>query len=210
MIDFLFRPNFYIIFWLGITFFSLASATVVTSLFIYCRKYTVLVNAVVLYVFFFIAFAQYLIMNDKLMETLNGINELEILSVFNALTLIILGLLIIAFAAVSLIKTAKGFKEARNDIEASVKALIPKNSVWKPEQGLTNSIIKKYRITEAEQAAANLALLGKSNKEIAYTLKKAVGTIETQLKSVYQKTEAPGRFALIALTAQSINEVNEE
>jgi len=46
--------------------------------------------------------------------------------------------------------------------------------------------------------------LGKSNKEIANTLHKSVGTIEAQLKSVYQKTEAPGRFALIALASKSL------
>ena len=71
-------------------------------------------------------------------------------------------------------------------------------------------MIQKYRITDAEQTVANLALLGKSNKEIAGKLHKAVGTVEAQLKSVYQKTGAPGRYALIALAANSKPVENEE
>jgi DNA-binding CsgD family transcriptional regulator len=208
MIELIKNPNIHIILWLGITFYSLASATVAMSLFIYCRKYSVLINSILLYFFFFIAFSQFLIINDKVMGTLKVGNEAETLSVFNVLLLIIFGFSVLIFETISLVKSAKGFREARNDIEASVKALIPLNSTWKPEQGLTRNIVKKFRITEAEQAVANLALLGKSNKEIAIILRKAVGTVETQLKSVYQKTEAPGRYALIALTAQSITDEN--
>ena len=210
MIEIITNPNIQIPIWHGITFFTLASATVTMSLFIYNRKKMILINSVILYLLFFIAFSQFLIINDKIVEALKHVKEPEKLSILNALALIGLGFILIVISIISLVKTTKGFKDARNDIIASVKALIPPYSTWKPEQGLTDSIIKKFRITKAEQAAANLVLLGKSNKEIAYILKKTVGTVETQLKSVYQKAEVPGRYALIALTAQSITEDYKE
>ena len=72
------------------------------------------------------------------------------------------GITIITINTLSLKKSATGFKQARIDIEASIKALIPTNSTWKLENGLTESIVKKYKITEAEHIVANLALLGKS------------------------------------------------
>ena len=75
---------------------------------------------------------------------------------------------------------------------------------------MPENITQKYRITEAERTVANLALLGKSNKEIAGKLHKAVGTVEAQLKSVYQKTGAPGRYALISLVANSKTVENNE
>jgi len=143
-------------------------------------------------------------MYDKLIETLKTTNNPESLTLLNSLVLVIIGIVIMTLNILSLKKSATGFKQARIDIEASVKALIPPNSTWKLENGLTESIVKKYKITEAEHIVANLALLGKSNKEIANTLHKSVGTIEAQLKSVYQKTEAPGRFALIALASKSL------
>ncbi|MDR0443097.1 MAG: LuxR C-terminal-related transcriptional regulator [Treponema sp.] len=210
MIELIVDPYFHLAIWLSLTFLCLANASIATSLFGFCRKYSVLINAIVIYIFFFVAFSQYLIWQDKLIEVAKAAHEPEVLSINAAVMLVILALVIFILNIVSIIQNGKGYKAARADIVASVKALIPANSTWKPEQGLTENIIKKYRITEAEQAAANLALLGKSNKEIANMLHKAVSTVEAQLKSVYQKTEAPGRYALIALTAQSTTAGNEE
>jgi DNA-binding NarL/FixJ family response regulator len=143
------------------------------------------------------------------MEALKTAQEPEYMSKTNTWLLPVLLCVILVLDTISLRRISIGFVEARADIAASVKALIPQNSMWKPEQGLTEKIIQKYRITEAEQIVTNLALLGKSNKEIASKLHKAVGTVEAQLKSVYQKTGAPGRYALITLVANSKTEENE-
>ena len=209
MIDFMTNPNFFTSLLLFMTFYSLATASVVMALFIYNRKYPVLINGVVLYIFFFIAFSLYLLKNEQTMETLKTAQEPEHLSKTNTWLLLVLIFVILVLDTISLRRISKGFAEARADIAASVKALIPPNSIWKPEQGLTEKIIQKYRITEAEQTVANLALLGKSNKEIANKLHKAVGTVEAQLKSVYQKTGAPGRYALITMVANSKTVENE-
>jgi DNA-binding CsgD family transcriptional regulator len=210
MIEFMANYNFFSGLLLSVAFYSLATASVVMALFIYNRKYPVLVNGVVLYIFFFIAFSQYLLRNEQIMEALKTAQEPEHLSKTNTWLLFVLIFVILVLDTISLRRISKGFVEARADIEASVKALIPSNSMWRPEQGLTENMIRKYRITEAEQTVANLALLGKSNKEIAGKLHKAVGTVEAQLKSVYQKTGAPGRYALIALAANSRTVENEE
>ena len=203
MIEFMTNPNFYTSLLLIATFYSLATASVVMALFIYNRKYPVLINGVVLYIFFFIAFSQYLSRNEQIMEALKTAQEPEHLSNNNPWLLPVSIFIILVLDTISLRRISKGFVEARADIEASVKAIIPLNSMWKLEQGLTEEIIQKYRVTEAEQIVANLALLGKSNKEIANKLHKAVGTVEAQLKSVYQKTGASGRYALITMAANS-------
>jgi DNA-binding CsgD family transcriptional regulator len=210
MTEFMANPDFFASLLLFATFYSLATASVVMALFIYNRKYPVLINSVVLYIFFFIAFSLYLLRNEQIMEALKTAQEPEHLSKTNTWLLLVLIFVTLVLDTISLRRISKGFAEARADIKASVKALIPSNSMWKPEQGLTENIIKKYRITEAEQTVANLALLGKSNKEIAGKLHKAVGTVEAQLKSVYQKTGAPGRYALISLVANSKTEENDE
>jgi len=210
MTEILSNQYFFYPLWLGITFFCLASATVVMSLFIYYRKRLILFKSILLYLFFFIAFSQFLVINENITIALKTANDPGDFSIIKIIIYFVLGLIIIIFDIVFLIDASKGFKQARLDIEASVKALIPKNSIWKLEYGLTNSFIKKYRISEAESNVANLALLGKSNKEIANILHKAVGTIETQLKSIYHKTEVTGRFALIALVAQSVTSEDEE
>jgi DNA-binding CsgD family transcriptional regulator len=204
MIEFMESPAFLTRFILFATFYSLASASVAVALFIYNRKYPVLINAVILYIFFFVSFSLFLIQNEQIIEALKTAREPEQLSKTNTWMLLVLLFAILVLDTISIKIISKGFVEARADIEASVKAIIQENSMWKLEQGLTEKIIKKYRIIEAEQIVANLALLGKSNKEIAGKLHKAVGTVEAQLKSIYQKTGASGRYALISLVANSI------
>ena len=190
-------------FLLAVTFYSLVSASVVLALFIYNRKFPVLINVIILYICFFIAFSQYILRNESLIEAIRIGQEQEKLTIIYSSSVFIINIAIIIVCTFSLRNVTKGFIDARSDIVASVKALIPPNSNWKPEQGLTDSIVNKYRITEAEKAVANQALLGLSNKEIATKLNKAVGTVEVQLKSVYQKTESPGRYALMAMVAKS-------
>ena len=203
MIEFIANPKIIIRLLSFVTFFCIATSSVSMALYIYNRKYRVLINGAVLFILSIITFSQYRLINEQWIKSIITDRKLEYLSKTN--TLLLLGLIfgILVLNTISIIKNYKGFANARADIEASVKALISNNSMWKPEHGLTENIIQKYRITEAERAAANLALLGKSNKEIAVKLHKAVGTVEVQLKSVYQKTGAQGRYALISLVANS-------
>jgi DNA-binding CsgD family transcriptional regulator len=208
--EFMSNTAFHVPFLLAITFYSLASATVAMALFIYDRKIRSLMHSVVLYACFFLAFTLYLLKNEEIVKIIRAGQETVYLSKINVLLLLILEFGLIIFDTISLRKTMKGFIDARADIEASVKALIPSNSVWKPDLGLTEAIITQYRITEAEQTVANLVLLGQSNKEIASALHKAVGTVEAQLKSIYQKTGVAGRYALISLAAQSATAQNGE
>jgi len=203
MIELMADPAFFSGLLLFVIFYSLATATVAMALFIFSRKYPALINAVVLYIFWILAFSQYLLINEQMIEALKTAQEPKYLSKNIPWLFLVLIFGILVIDTISIIRISKGWKAARADIEASVKALIPPNSAWKPEQGLTENIILKYRVTEAEQIVANLALLGKSNKEIAIKLHKAVGTVEAQLKSVYQKTGAAGRYALISMVANS-------
>jgi hypothetical protein len=48
MIEFMADPQFFTGLWLGVTFYSLAAASVAMALFIYNRKYPVLINGIVL------------------------------------------------------------------------------------------------------------------------------------------------------------------
>jgi DNA-binding CsgD family transcriptional regulator len=209
MIEFIANPRFFTGLLLFVTFYSFASSVIALALFVFNRKYPALINGVILFILSFIALWQYILINEQRIEALMTSQEPEYLSKTNAWLFLVLIFGILVLGTIAIKTNSKGFKVARADIAASEKALIPPNSMWKPEQGLTENTIQKYQITEAEQAAANLALLGKSNKEIASKLHKAVGTIEAQLKSVYQKTGAPGRYALIALVANSKTVENE-
>jgi DNA-binding CsgD family transcriptional regulator len=210
MIELMANPNFFTILLLFITFYSLATSSVAMALFIFNRKYPALINGVVLFILSFIALWQCISINEQRIETLITAQEPEYLLKPNTWLFFVLIFGILVLGTIAIKTNSKGFKAARADIKASVKALIPPNSMWKPEQGITENIIQKYQITEAERAVANLALLEKSNKEIASKLHKAVGTVEAQLKSVYQKTGAPGRYALISLVANSQTVENDE
>ena len=210
MIEFIANPRFFTGLLLFVTFYSFASSVIALALFLFNRKYPALINGVVLFILSFIALWQYILTNEQRIEALITAQEPEYLSKTNTWLFLVLIFGILVLGTIAIKTNSKGFKAARTDIAASVKALIPPNSMWKPEQGLTENIIQKYQITEAERAVANLALLGKSNKEIAVKLHKAVGTVEAQLKSVYQKTGVPGRYALIALVANSKTVENEE
>ena len=209
MIAFMANPAFIIRLLPFVAFLSLASSTIALLLFTLNRKYPALIDGVVLFIFSCIAFSQYQLINKHRIEALITAQGHEYLSKNNIWLLLVLIFGILVLNTIAFIRNYKGFKAAYADMAASVKALIPPNSMWRPEQGLTENIIQKYRITEAEQTVANLALLGKSNKEIASKLHKAVGTVEAQLKSVYQKTGAPGRYALITLVANSKTAENE-
>jgi DNA-binding CsgD family transcriptional regulator len=71
--------------------------------------------------------------------------------------------------------------------------------VYTPQSGLSSEFIKKYGLTGREAEITVTLLGGKSDKEIALLLNIAVNTVQVHLKSVYRKTGAPGRYALMAL-----------
>ena len=210
MIAFMANSGFFTSLLLFVTFLSFASCTIALLIFTLNRKYPALIDSIVLFVLSLITLWQYQLINKQRIETLITAQGHEYLSKTNTWLLLVLVFGILILNTIAFIRNNKGFKAVHADMIASAKALIPPNSIWRPEQGLTENIIQKYRITEAEQIVANLALLGKSNKEIAGKLHKAVGTVEAQLKSVYQKTGSPGRYALITLVANSKTVENEK
>jgi DNA-binding CsgD family transcriptional regulator len=67
------------------------------------------------------------------------------------------------------------------------------------KSGLTPEFIKKYRLSCRQADVTQTLLLGKSDKEIAALLNIEINTVKTHLKSIYRKTGARGRFALMAL-----------
>jgi DNA-binding CsgD family transcriptional regulator len=77
--------------------------------------------------------------------------------------------------------------------------------VWTAEKGLSETFIQKYEISPRERQVVESALRGKSNKDIASDLYIAVNTVQVHLQHVYQKTGAPGRYALFALVGLSEN-----
>ena len=123
MLEFMANPDFFSGLLLFVIFYSLATASVVMALFIYNRKYPVLINGVVLYIFFFIAFSLYLLRNEQIMEALKTAQEPEQLSKTTTWLFLVLIFVMIVLCTVSLRRISKGFSDARADIEASVKAL---------------------------------------------------------------------------------------
>jgi DNA-binding CsgD family transcriptional regulator len=67
------------------------------------------------------------------------------------------------------------------------------------KSGLSPEFIKKYRLSCRQADVTQSLLLGKRDKEIAVLLNIELNTVKTHLKSVYRKTGARGRFALMAL-----------
>jgi DNA-binding CsgD family transcriptional regulator len=65
--------------------------------------------------------------------------------------------------------------------------------------GLSKAFAAKFRITPREAEVIGCLLDGKTDKEIAAALSIATNTAQTHLKSIYQKTEISGRFALQSL-----------
>jgi DNA-binding CsgD family transcriptional regulator len=71
--------------------------------------------------------------------------------------------------------------------------------VYTTETGLSDAFVRKYDITGREREVIERVLHGASNKDIARGLNITVNTTEVHLRHIYQKTGAPGRYALIAL-----------
>jgi DNA-binding CsgD family transcriptional regulator len=65
--------------------------------------------------------------------------------------------------------------------------------------GLSPEFAKKYGLTAREVEIAEALLEGKTNKEIAESLFIATTTAQTHLQTIYRKTGASGRYALMAL-----------
>jgi len=74
--------------------------------------------------------------------------------------------------------------------------------VYTRANGLSEAFIKKYDLSKRQVEATEALLQGKSNKEIAAALDIEVNTVQVHLQSVYRKTGAPGRYALMALVGQ--------
>jgi DNA-binding CsgD family transcriptional regulator len=71
--------------------------------------------------------------------------------------------------------------------------------VYSLQSGLSPEFIEKYGLTGREAEITVALLGGKSNKEIAALLYIDINTVQTHLTSIYRKTGAPGRYALMSL-----------
>jgi DNA-binding CsgD family transcriptional regulator len=71
--------------------------------------------------------------------------------------------------------------------------------------GISPEFIKKYGLTEREAEIAVALLNGKSNKEIADSSFISVPTVKTHLQTIYRKTGASSRYALMTLATQRIS-----
>jgi DNA-binding CsgD family transcriptional regulator len=71
--------------------------------------------------------------------------------------------------------------------------------VYSPQNGLSPEFIEKYGLSDREAEVAEALLRGNADKEIAALLYIAVNTVQVHLKSIYRKTDASGRYALMAL-----------
>jgi DNA-binding CsgD family transcriptional regulator len=73
---------------------------------------------------------------------------------------------------------------------------------YEPYRGLSPALIKKHNLTGREVEVTEALLRGKSNKEIAVLMNIEVNTVQVHLANIYQKTGAPGRYALMALVGR--------
>jgi DNA-binding CsgD family transcriptional regulator len=74
--------------------------------------------------------------------------------------------------------------------------------VYTPEDGLSQVFIEKYDLSRRQTEITEALLQGKSNKEIAVALNIEVNTVQVHLQNVYRKTDATGRYAIMALVGR--------
>jgi DNA-binding CsgD family transcriptional regulator len=72
-------------------------------------------------------------------------------------------------------------------------------AIWTPENGLSDNFCKHHQLSDREKDIVEVMMKGKSNKEIADTLRISIRTVGAYLQNVYKKTGAPNRFALYSL-----------
>jgi DNA-binding CsgD family transcriptional regulator len=72
-------------------------------------------------------------------------------------------------------------------------------NAYTPQYGLSAEFIKKHGLSKRQAEITEALLRGKSNREIAYSMNIEINTVQVHLQSVYRKTGAPGRYALMAL-----------
>ncbi|GAB6391662.1 MAG: hypothetical protein MdMp014T_1035 [Treponematales bacterium] len=71
--------------------------------------------------------------------------------------------------------------------------------VWTRETGLSEAFASKYKLSAREREVVGALLEGKPDKAIAKQFFISQATVKTHLRRIYQKTGAPGRFALMTL-----------
>ncbi|MDR2897197.1 MAG: helix-turn-helix transcriptional regulator [Spirochaetaceae bacterium] len=76
--------------------------------------------------------------------------------------------------------------------------------LYSPASGLSLEFIEKYNLSKRQTEITEALLQGKSNKEIALAYDIEVNTVQVHLQNVYRKTDAPGRYALMALVGMGI------
>ncbi|GHV09910.1 hypothetical protein FACS189485_22820 [Spirochaetia bacterium] len=78
-------------------------------------------------------------------------------------------------------------------------AVLRADSNWSREAGLSEAFVAKYQFSEQERQTLELAILGKTDKEIAKEMDVALSTVKTYLHRVFVKTGAYGRGGVFSL-----------
>jgi DNA-binding CsgD family transcriptional regulator len=73
------------------------------------------------------------------------------------------------------------------------------NSNWSRTAGLSEAFVAKYQLSAQERRTLELAILGKTDKEIAQTMDLTLGTVKSYLHRVYEKTDTYGRGGVFSL-----------
>jgi DNA-binding NarL/FixJ family response regulator len=71
------------------------------------------------------------------------------------------------------------------------------------KSGLSPEFIDSYGLSSRQVDVTGALLSGKSDREIAALLNIGINTVKTHIKSIYRKTGARGRYALMALAGGS-------
>jgi DNA-binding CsgD family transcriptional regulator len=81
--------------------------------------------------------------------------------------------------------------------------------LYSPHSGLSPEFIEKYGLSNRQTEITEALLRGKPDKEIAVLLDIATSTVRVHVKTIYQKTGVPGRYALMSLVGLGVNNAEE-
>jgi DNA-binding CsgD family transcriptional regulator len=77
--------------------------------------------------------------------------------------------------------------------------------LYSPHSGLSSEFIEKYGLSNRQVEITQALLRGKADKEIAALFDISNNTVRVHIKTIYQKTGVPGRYALMSLVGLGIN-----
>jgi DNA-binding CsgD family transcriptional regulator len=122
-----------------------------------------------------------------------------------------LGLFLIAFTVLNLViffllvKLISGYNARL--LAGEINQTPP---LYSPQSGLSPEFIEKYGLSARQIEITEALLRGKPDKEIAALLNIAGATVRVHVKTIYQKTGVPGRYALMSLVGLGVNNADRE